>query len=101
MFHYFPGRMMPSYCKEKKSTAQDISTSQSKAGGYFSFLISEILKEYLLLEPAHGLLLADAVLEANGAPLALLIGNAEARSAHHLQTEAITHEHQLSRNAIE
>lgn len=39
---------------------------------------------YLLLEPAHSFLLADAVLEANASPFPFLVGDAEAGSAQNL-----------------
>lgn len=40
-----------------------------------------------MLEPAHGFLLADAVLEANASPFPFLIGDAEAGSAQNLQSQ--------------
>lgn len=57
------------------------------------------LKRYLLLEPAHGFLLANAVLVSDASLLALLIGNAEAWSAHNLQTGR--HQKQLNRSTHE
>lgn len=48
------------------------------------------LRAHLLLEPAHGFLLADAVLEPNTAHFPLLVCNAEAWSAQDLYQAAIT-----------
>lgn len=42
---------------------------------------------YLLLKPAHGFFLSNSVLGSNVASPALLISNAETRSAQHLPGE--------------
>ena len=54
-----------------------LSNTQSSSG-------ERNIKPHLLLEPAHGLLFADAVLVSDAASLMLLVSNAEAGSAQDL-----------------
>lgn len=48
------------------------------------FYLKPLVWTHLLLEPAHGLLFADAVLEADPALFPLLVGDAETGSAQNL-----------------
>lgn len=49
-----------------------------------------VTNTHFLLEPAHGLLFADAVSETDAARFPLLVGDAEAGSAQNLNTKSGT-----------
>lgn len=62
-FFALPGRMMPSYCKENII--------------FRSSLHNTATKTHFLLEPLHGVLLSQSMLEANLSLLAAAVGNIE------------------------